>query len=131
MAFFFRAEATSKSENQMKRKTTTYLPLVPRGSLINTSGSPENLWKNLAPVYYVHYENVDVEKNAENMLEKFVFENRKNLENAIHYGNADHLRNKQYLRAEMAQLLSLAMNRTELLFPAMIYSLPEKMQVLA
>ena len=115
----------------MKRKTTTYLPLVPRGSLIVTSGSPENLWKNLAPVYYVHYENVDVEKNAENMLEKFVFENRKNLENAIHYGNADHLRNKQYLRAEMALLLPLAMNRTELLFPAMIYSLPEKMQVLA
>ena len=58
----------------MKRKTTTYLPLVPRGSLIVTSGSPENLWKNLAPVYYVHCENVDVEKNAENMLEKFVFE---------------------------------------------------------
>ena len=121
----------------MKRKTTTYLPLVPRGSLIVTSGSPENLWKNLAPVYYVHYENVDVEKNAENMLEKFVFENRKNLENAIHYGTADHLRNKQYLRAEMAQLLSLAMNRIELLFPAMmlfpamIYSPPEKMQVLA
>ena len=115
----------------MKRKTTKYLPLVPRGSLIVTSGSPENLWKNLAPVYYVHYENVDVEKDAENMLEKFVFENWKNLQNAIHYGTADHLRNKQYLRAEMAQLLPLAMNRTELLFPAMIYSLPEKMQVLA
>ena len=48
-----------------------------RGSLISTSGSPENLWKNLAPVYYVHYENVDVEKNAENMLDKFVFENWK------------------------------------------------------
>ena len=37
--FFFRAEATSKSENRMKRNTTIYLPLVPRGSLISTSGS--------------------------------------------------------------------------------------------
>ena len=99
---------------------------------------------------------MDVEKNAENMLEKFVFEKRKNLENAIHSGTADHLRNKQYLQAEMAQLLSelagfrepladeladrlagklhsrsLAMNHTELLFPAMSYSLPEKMQILA
>ena len=45
--FFLRAEATSKSENRMKRKTTIYLPLVPRGSLISTSGSPENLWKIL------------------------------------------------------------------------------------
>ena len=114
----------------MKRKTSKYLPLVPRGSLINTSGSPENLLKNLAPVYHVHYENVDVEKSAENTLEKFVFEKRKNLENAIHSGTADHLRNKQYLQAEMAQLLPLAMNRTELLFPAMSYSLPEKMQFL-
>ena len=154
----------------MKRKTTIYLPLVPRGSLISTSGSPENLLKNLAPVYHVHYENVDVEKSAENMLEKFVFEKRKNLENAIHSGTADHMRNKQYLQAEMAQLLSElawlpgfqgplaewppgfqepladeladrlagklhprspAKNCTELLFPAMSYSLPEKMQFLA
>ena len=29
---FFRAEETSKSENPTKRKTTAYLPLVPRGS---------------------------------------------------------------------------------------------------
>ena len=88
--------------------------------------------ENIAPVenHLVHYENVDPEKNIEKSFENYFFENRKNLENAIHYGNADHLRNKQYLRAEMAQLLSLAMNRTELLFPAMIYSLPEKMQFL-
>ena len=44
---FLRAEATSKSETPMKRRTTMYLPLVPRGSLFYTSGSPENLWKIL------------------------------------------------------------------------------------
>ena len=45
--FFLRAEATSKSENPMKRRTTMYLPLVPRGSLFYTTGSPENLRKIL------------------------------------------------------------------------------------
>ena len=71
---FFRAEAASKSENRMKIKTTTYLPLVPRGSLIFTSGSPENLLKTFAPVGIfvqlendAHYENVDPEKTAENV----------------------------------------------------------------
>ena len=43
-----------------------YLPLVPRGSYVGDRDL-ENLLKKLAPVYQIHYENVDPEKNVENV----------------------------------------------------------------
>ena len=69
------------------------LPIVPRGSLIFTSGSPENLLTTFAPVGILendiaHYENVDPDKNMENMdpekIEvRIASENPKNLENLM------------------------------------------------
>ena len=83
----------------MKRNTNIYLPLVPRGSFIQ-SGSQKNLLKNLAPVYEVHYENADPEEKVENVdpekaVEKKAVENSgnrlcllNNLENKEnYYGN--------------------------------------------
>ena len=58
-----RAEATSKSGKPIENITTMYLPLVPRGSLVE-NWDPENLLKNLAPVCNcnnMHYENTDID----------------------------------------------------------------------
>ena len=39
---------------------------------------------------------MDTEKGIENVLENFVSEKQKNLENIMHFGNMDRWRNKQY-----------------------------------
>ena len=68
-------------ENSRKHgeKTTIYFPLVPKGNYVGAR-ELENSLKKLAPLYQIHYENVDPEKTVENLdpgksEEKFVSEN--------------------------------------------------------
>ena len=63
--------------------------------------------ENIAPVEndFVHYENVDPEKNTEKSFENYFFENLKNLENMIHLGTADHWRSTLYRLATLLEMM--------------------------
>ena len=68
---FFFAGGGDRNSRKPDEKTTRYLPLVPKGSYVEDHNL-ENLLKILAPVYMMHYENLDPVQSFENVdPEKF------------------------------------------------------------